>query len=604
MNLNELDSFKLSDAIHFHDDLNPEIFTDEVMRPEVRKQLLLIARDFMDHMGVNTLTVTDIRLVGSNAAYTYTPHSDLDLHILVDIGKLRDDPVYRELFTSKKTLYNMTHDIKIHGFDVELYIQDKSQHNVSLGEYSVLKNKWVKFPSKRRAELDKTASKEKFMKLVRIAEYALRNDDLEMISSFLETVRKYRKAGLDIYGEFSPENLAFKALRNQGIIEKLYNHTNDLHSKQLSIKEGEREKSAYSIYDIASKHNVSVSYILDQLKHGSTIESEHVSEADAAKIALANIAKDPDYYNVQITDEDYDPNGPPPGPEFKPTMPKGTVKVDVSDVYDWYKLGQHISNLKGLGKHDFGQGPPSTIFSFGDEDTEHEYIKDLEKTGLTTTDIDPIDPNQPKGMKRQKTDPTYNVDEVLDEEKFVLKLSGNRRAKDWIEKVYSKFPSTWQNNHVMMWGDGDDKQLAMFELVPSGKKDAVEVKWFQAYPLRQGIGSKALKVLQDLAREDGITLTLYPWDKGQVSQSSLMKFYRAHGFKPVTKGSKNLYWEPINEASGYIPSEKEKNDWRWKTALTIDVHPNSIKDNADKLGLGRIKRTGVPPTANTSGKIK
>ena len=110
--------------------------------------------------------------------------------------------------------------------------------------------------------------------------------------------------------------------------------------------------------------------------------------------------------------EDYDPNGPPPGPEFKPTMPAGTVKVDVSDVYDWYKLGQHISNMKGLGKHDFGQGPPSTILSFGDEETEHKYIQDLEKTGLTTTDIDPVDPNQPKGMKRQKTDPAYNVNEA------------------------------------------------------------------------------------------------------------------------------------------------------------------------------------------------
>ena len=110
-------------------------------------------------------------------------------------------------------------------------------------------------------------------------------------------------------------------------------------------------------------------------------------------------------------EEDYDPNGPPPGPEFKPTMPAGTVKVDVSDVYDWYKLGQHISNLKGLGKHDFGAGPPSTIFSFGSEELEHKFIDALKKTGLTTTDIDPVDPKQPAGMPRQKTDPTYNVAE-------------------------------------------------------------------------------------------------------------------------------------------------------------------------------------------------
>ncbi len=118
----------------------------------------------------------------------------------------------------------------------------------------------------------------------------------------------------------------------------------------------------------------------------------------------------------RVADEDYHPNETPPGPEFKPTMPAGTVKVDVSDVYDWYKLGQHISNLKGLGKHDFGSGPPSTIMAFGDEDTEHKYIGDLEKTGLTTTDIDPVDPNQPKGMKRQKVDPTYNVGEGVAED--------------------------------------------------------------------------------------------------------------------------------------------------------------------------------------------
>jgi len=113
----------------------------------------------------------------------------------------------------------------------------------------------------------------------------------------------------------------------------------------------------------------------------------------------------------ETKDEDYHPNDTPPGPETKPTMPAGTVRVDVDDVYDWYKLGQHISNMKGLGKHDFGKGPPSTIFSFGSEEEEHKYIDALKKTGLTTTDIDPIDPRQPKGMKRQKVDPTYNVGE-------------------------------------------------------------------------------------------------------------------------------------------------------------------------------------------------
>lgn len=110
-------------------------------------------------------------------------------------------------------------------------------------------------------------------------------------------------------------------------------------------------------------------------------------------------------------EEDYDPNKAPPGPETKPTMPAGTVRVDVTDVYDWYKLGKNISNLDQTDPKMFGKGPPSTIMAFGSEEEEHQYIDKLKKLGLTTTDIDPLDPNQPKSMPRQKTDLTYNVGE-------------------------------------------------------------------------------------------------------------------------------------------------------------------------------------------------
>ena len=60
--------------------------------------------------------------------------------------------------------------------------------------------------------------------------------------------------------------------------------------------------------------------------------------------------------------------------------------------------------------------------------------------------------------------------------------------------------------------------------------------------------------------------------------------------------------QPINEASGYIPSEKQKNDPRFKTALTVDVHPDSIKKNAKAFGW-LTSRAGIPPTAKPSGKI-
>jgi hypothetical protein len=58
----------------------------------------------------------------------------------------------------------------------------------------------------------------------------------------------------------------------------------------------------------------------------------------------------------------------------------------------------------------------------------------------------------------------------------------------------------------------------------------------------------------------------------------------------------------IEEASGYIPSEKQKNDPRFKTALTVDVNPYSIKKNAKAFGW-LTTRAGIPPTAKPSGKL-
>jgi len=60
--------------------------------------------------------------------------------------------------------------------------------------------------------------------------------------------------------------------------------------------------------------------------------------------------------------------------------------------------------------------------------------------------------------------------------------------------------------------------------------------------------------------------------------------------------------EIISEASGYIPSEKEKNDPRFCMALTVDVKPDSIKKNAKAFGF-KTSRAGIPPQARPDGKV-
>lgn len=68
--------------------------------------------------------------------------------------------------------------------------------------------------------------------------------------------------------------------------------------------------------------------------------------------------------------------------------PKGTVKIDVDDVYDWYKLGMNISDLDDADPDDFGKGPPQTVVTFGSEPVEHKYLKALKRLRLKTHDID------------------------------------------------------------------------------------------------------------------------------------------------------------------------------------------------------------------------
>ena len=70
MNIFEIDSFNLADAVKFNNELNPRIWDGMKMRPEVREKLLTIAADFQQSLGVNGLDVEDITVSGSNAGFT------------------------------------------------------------------------------------------------------------------------------------------------------------------------------------------------------------------------------------------------------------------------------------------------------------------------------------------------------------------------------------------------------------------------------------------------------------------------------------------------------------------------------------------------------
>ena len=150
--------------------------------------------------------------------------------------------------------------------------------------------------------------------------------------------------------------------------------------------------------------------------------------------------------------------------------------------------------------------------------------------------------------------------------KEVIKKSDTSKAEQWIKKVYSKLQPHPFNRDEYIMGFSPE-EFAVIKLSPSkfGKEtDVVYVDWFQAYPLGAGVGQKAMKILQKMAAEDDISLALFPWAKGKISQKSLVKFYKKQGFTTGKRGS-TMTWRPVKqgvaEGSGdtiEIPSGKSK----------------------------------------------
>jgi hypothetical protein len=475
MDINELESFKLSDAVSFHKELNPKLWEDNKLDPEVRDQLLLIAEDFVEYLGISNLKVRDVTISGSNAAYSYTPHSDLDLHVLVDFNELPNNEVYQELFTAKKTLYNDAHDITVRDVPVELYVQDTNNPVQSLGEYSIVQDKWIRIPKKRRANFDQAATKLKYEKLGELIELALASKDPKRVSDTIAIVKRYRKSGLDRAGEFGPENLAYKAVRKQGLVQALHDLKAQLHTEKLSIEESNDEKEA----------TLKIQKHLNK-KYGANLDLD----GKLGPLTLKSINKFMPRAKTGLADE---PN--------KTTAVQGKKLKEAPRT-----LQSQVTPLEKLVQ-DYGY-----LTTFG--------MSHLDKQAAT-----------PEAQQQLLT--------------LVQRLSkdGKTFANLDKQKMEANRDTILSHIHSMM-------QYA----IPVLKKNL-------------------------------------PADKWEAKRSQINSVLTAYNNA-----------RQINEASGYIPSAKEKNDPRFKTALTVDVKPDAIKKNAKAFGF-KTSRAGIPPQARADGKI-
>lgn len=225
-------------------ELNRQFWTsDNKLNPTIRKALMKIAKEFYDSIELeNKPKVKDIVFTGSLANYNYSEYSDVDLHLLFNFGK--DTEVLSQLFLLAKSKWNDKHDITIKGYDVEVYAEDESSPHVATGLYSVLKDTWIKEPTKDTPVYDEQDVITKVRYFVGMFDQLVNQykagqlDGLDKkIEKFRDKLGKFRQSGLEKGGEFSTENLAFKLLRRAGYMEKLANLQNMTIDKQLSVAE-------------------------------------------------------------------------------------------------------------------------------------------------------------------------------------------------------------------------------------------------------------------------------------------------------------------------------------------------------------------------------
>lgn len=231
-----LTSFRLKDQ------LNPKIWENFKLDPDVREDLIKIAEDYFESLELEGAELKDIMFTGSLANFNWSKYSDFDLHLIFDFSQINEDrELVKKYLDSNRAMWNLQHDIKIKGYDVEIYSQDVDEEHTSSGEYSLMKGEWIKKPTKQDFEPDEKLIRKKSESIMdsvkdmeRDFKEGIEYDELnERLKKVWKKIKDGRKAGLEREGEFSIENLVFKLLRRNGYIERILKLKGDAYDKQF-----------------------------------------------------------------------------------------------------------------------------------------------------------------------------------------------------------------------------------------------------------------------------------------------------------------------------------------------------------------------------------
>jgi len=238
---------KLITSFEMQPAFNPQIWQQEQMRPEIRTRLQEIAEEFIEKLDLPNAIIKDIILTGSLANYNWSEYSDLDVHIVIDFKDVAEDEGFvKKYFDAVRANWNRNHDIKVKGYEVELYVQDDDEKHASTGIYSLLNGEWELKPSRQEFKIDKTNIFKKARHIIRdidkVGKHLNRREydaTLSLGQKIKDKIKRMRSGGLERGGIYSTENLAFKVLRRGGYIGKLFDAVGTAYDAQRTLAEQE-----------------------------------------------------------------------------------------------------------------------------------------------------------------------------------------------------------------------------------------------------------------------------------------------------------------------------------------------------------------------------
>lgn len=225
------------------DHLDPKIWEDNQIKEDIGHRLTKIADDFAAGLDID-VSVEDLRFTGSLANYNWSKYSDVDLHLVVDFSEIDEDiELVKSFFDAARMRWNDIHAIKIHGYEVEIYVENVGDVHKSSGIYSIKNREWIIEPDPASVEINISLARKKSDDIatqINILQHVLDKGKyvsvLRSVERIKEKIRRMRRAGLDSSKqEFSPENIAFKILRREDTLQKLNDLKYDAYDKLMSV---------------------------------------------------------------------------------------------------------------------------------------------------------------------------------------------------------------------------------------------------------------------------------------------------------------------------------------------------------------------------------